>query len=403
MNDNKPKQTAEKTNPTEFQGAVSLDAILAASKGGKTPTKEDLSKKEDKVEDKIAEASPVVEESKTVEEPKAVEEEKESTVETKSKPVEVPKPEVPNTESESESFKTAQNLIKLGLLEDFEIQLSDDDESPTPISKFTDMTEENLREIIGIQKQEKDKEISSKYLPKGDLKEHQLKVFEILSNGGDLSQIAETPEKALERPFEGFDLEDQQRQVDILYTDLVNQKGLKHDRAIDLIKISVQKGTIQEEAQEVFDAYRGAHKNYIEKIAEETRKQKEFKDLNFKENKKTLTAKLKEAGLKETVYKKVASEYSKKNDNGDYALVDKLREALDNPEDNHELILHLADKGLFNETFKIKASQEVQKTVVSLASKAASKGNRQTTKAQSPEASAPWLKFAQAHNDNIKK
>ena len=88
---------------------------------------------------------------------------------------------------------------------------------------------------------------------------------------------------------------------------------------------------------------------YQVKMLEKQKKEKEFKDLNFKENKKSLTAKLKEAGLKESVYKKVASQYGKKNDNGDYALIDKVREALDNPDDNHELILHLADKKLFNE------------------------------------------------------
>lgn len=376
------KETEKKE--TDFQGPVSLDAIFAATQGKTTEI--------DKEKNKLP-IEPVIKEEVIVDPVTPIE---------PAKPIEEEVIPPVNTE-ETEAFKTAKRLISLGLLEDFSIQTSEEDENGTAISEFISMTDENLEEIVKIHNQEKNKEISSNYIPKGDLKEHQLKVFEILSNGGDLSQIAESPEKALERPFENYDMEDQQRQVDVLYTDLTSGKGLKHERAIDLIKISVEKGTIAAEAQEVFDLYRDAHTKYIDNMLAEQKKEKEFKDLNFKENKKALTAKLKEVGLKESVYKKVASEYAKKNENGEHALIDKLKEALSNPEENHELILHLSDKKLFNETFKIKASQEAQKTIVKLASGAASKGNRQSTKTQTNDVQAPWLKIAQMHNENIKK
>ena len=389
------KNEKQEEQKTEFQGAVSLDAIFAATSGKSTedkkddtvppiPKKEDKKPEETKVETPPANVPPA----------------------TPATAAEAPKETVDNTaaaDEETEAFKTAQRLLSLGLLEDFTIQTSEEDTDGTPISEFKGMTDDNLEEIIKIHKQEKEKEISSKYLPKGDLKDHQLKVFEILSNGGDLSQIAESPEKALERPFENVDMDSQQGQVDVLYTDLVYSKGLDHESAITIIDKEVKSGKLKDKAQGIFDKYRDAHSKYIDDILEKQKKDKEFKDLNFRENKKALTAKLKESGLKESVYKKVASEYGKKNDNGDYALIDKLREALDNPDENHELILHLADKKLFNETFKIKASQETQKTIVRLASGASSKGNKQSTRTNSTEARAPWLKAAQAHNESIKK
>lgn len=378
------KTTEEKTN---FQGAVSLEAIFAATQGKSTTPiiKEEKKPKEGEkpIESNIIDKKPV-----------------ETTPTIKEEEIIVP----PVNTEETDAFKTAKQLISLGVLEDFTIQISDEDENGTLISEFTGMTEENLEEIVKIYNQDKKEDIKSNYIPKKGLKEHQLKVIEILKNGGDLSQIAESEDEAFKRPFEDFDMDDKQRQVDVYYTDLVHGKGLDHDSAIVLIDKEVKNGKIKETSQAIFDSYRTAHSKYIDKILEEKRKDKEYKDLNFKENKKTLVAKLKEAGLKESVYKKVASEYSKKNKNGEYTLVDKLKEALSKPEDNHELILHLADKSIFNETFKIKASNETQRTIVRLASKSASKGNRQVVKTQhQQENTAPWLKAAEIHNNNLKK
>lgn len=392
---------------TDFQGPVSLEAILAATSSGNKPTEPK------KTFEPAAPAKPNKEEEEKGEEPgkETTDNKKEPEIpqvpapaeEDKGKAAEPKKEDSKQTTDETEAFKVASRLISLGLLEDFRIQVSEEDEEGTLISEFKDMTDENLEEIINIHKQEQEKEISSKYLPKGDLKEHQLKVFEILSNGGDLSQIAETPEKALERPFEGFDMEDQQRQIDVRYTDLVHSKGLDHESAIALIDNELKSGKLEATAKKTFDAYRAAHAKYIDEMLEKQKKDKEFKDLNFKENKKSLVAKLKEAGLKESVYRKVATEYEKKNEDGDYVLIDKLREALENPADNHELILHLTDKKLFNEVFKIKSAEESHKTIVRLATGVSAKGNRKKVKNNSEEEISPWVRNAQIHNESLQK
>jgi hypothetical protein len=374
---------------TEFKGAVSLEAILAA--------KSAESKDKPRIEDTIKQ--PIKKEEEKVN-PPVVPESEEEEIET-SKVPEVTAPEKPVITSESTAHKTAKRLIELGILEDFSIQTSEEDEEGTPISEFINMTEEDLEEIVKMHNQEKQEEQKKNFLPKGNLKEHHLKVIEILENGGDLSQIAETPEKAMERPFEGFDMDVQERQIDVVYTDLVHSKKLSPDKAIALIKLSVEKGNIQEEAQDIFDMYRGAHEKYIDEILNNQKKDREFKELNSKENKKSLTEKLKSAGLKESVYKKVATEYSRRNESGEYTLVDKLREALSNPEENHELILHLADKDMFNELFKIKSSQEEVKKIYKLARQTQSQGNRKVNKTVNEDNTAPWLKYAQAHNDKL--
>lgn len=372
---------------TDFQGAVSLDAIFAATKGKTVETG---------LEDKATIQKPTVKESPKEEVTKPIAEVEETITDR-------PIVEEQKTSVETEAFKTAKRLISLGVLKDFTIQVSDEDEDGTLISEFTDMSDENLEEIVSIHNQENQKEISEKFLPKGDLKEHQLKVFEILSNGGDLSQIAETPDKALERPFEGFDMDDQKKQIDVRYTDLVHGKGLDHDSAITIIEKEVKSGKIEEASKKIFDSYREAHANYIDDILEKQKKEKEFKDLNFKENKKLLTSKLKESGYGEAVYKKVATEYSKKNENGDFALVDTLREALNNPEENYDLILHLTDRNLFNQVHKIKASNETQRTIYKLARGTEAKGNKKIQKTEQDNNDTPWGKYAKAYNQSVKQ
>jgi hypothetical protein len=380
MKDDKKTTTKE----TDFQGLVSLDAIFAATQ----------SKKEDNSPAIIAD--PVIKTEKPIVEPiKEIE-----AVEPEPKKI-IP-PAIVDT-TETEAFKTAKRLINLGLLEDFSIQVSEEDENGTAISEFTSMTDENLQEIIKIHKKESEDNISSNFIPKKGLREHELKVIEILQKGGDWSKLGKTEKEAFQRPFEGFDMTDKERQMDVLYTDLVHQKGLSSEDAMIIINADVKSETLATKANTIFDSYRTAHTTYVDKMLVEQNKAKEHKELNFKENRKELTAKLKEAGLKESVYKKVSAEYAKKNDKGEHVLVEKLREALKNPGENHELILHLADKQLFNDTFKIKAAQESHRAMVKLASGSGPKGNRQVTKTQQENNTAPWLKIAENHNASIKK
>lgn len=387
----------EKEKPTtDFQGAISLEAILAAnSNNSKSSEKKlespDINKTSSKIDEKIIEEDVETELKEEVKEDNQFNDSKGPSEES-----------TQEIEENSDSYETALRLIQLGLLEDFKVQISEEDEEGILISELKDMTEENLQEIVSIQKEDKKNQISTKYISKEGLKEHQLKVIEILQNGGDLSKIAETPDKAFERPFEGFDLDEQQRQIDILYTDLVSGKNLDHDSAITLIDKEIKAGTLKNTATKVFDMYRDAHSKYIDEKLKEQRKEREFKELNFKENKKALVAKLKEAGLKESVYKKVSSEYSKKNNNGEYALVDKLKDILEKPEENYELILHLTDEKLFKEVFKIKASNDTQRTIVKLATGTTLKGNKKSVKStRNINDKAPWLLAAEIHNNNL--
>lgn len=367
-----------------FEVNKGLDAIFAAIE-----KKDEKKKEETKVE------------KPTVEVPKPEEKKKEETIVD---PIpEVSKPIVVEEPKESSAYTKAKELIQLGFLKDFKIQTSEEDEEGTLISEFTDMSDENLTEIISLYKQDRKEDISTNYISKDGLKEHEVKVIEFLKNGGDFSQLASKEEDAFKRPFEGFDLDDEKRQMDILYTDLVHGKRLSHEKAIKLIDVSLKEKTLKEEAQEVFNAYRKQHSDYIDGMLSQQQKEKEIREINFKENKKALTSKYKETGLKESAYKKVISEYSKRDEKGEFLLLNKLKEILNKPEENHEVILHLIDKKIFNEAFKIKSAHQTQKEIYKLKTTSENKSNKKSTRAAAADSSAPWMIGAQKFNESINK
>lgn len=380
-----------------FKGVVSLEDILNAS----TVREERKKKNENK---------PTVEEVLL---PPSTEEVAESTIEEEELEVAQVTPSIPSETAPtpapqqkqtkgSESYKVALRMLELGLIKDHEYQVEEGVEEGTSVSKFLNMTADNLKEIVDSQKADSQEDISSKYISKEGLKEHELKVIEILKNGGDLSQIAKTEEEAFQRPFEGFTMDSEDEQAEVRYAFLVQVKNLDPESAETLIDKEIRNGTISKTGQHAFDAYRKSHADYVDAILEKQVKAKEHRDFNFKENKKALTSKYKEAGLKESAYKKVVADYSKRDEKGEYNLITKLREVLDNPEENHEVILHLADKTLFDTLFKIKASNESSKAVVRLKTAAGATGNKQGIRGVSADNDAPWLKFAEKHNSNIK-
>lgn len=377
------------TKDTQFKGPVSLSAIFDA----KSSKKPKLDKKTVEEITEPTEITPTLDTEVIKETDTPVLEESVEIKDDKSK-----EPQI-----SSESHQTALNLISLGLLEDISISTGEEE---FLVSEFFEMTDENLKEIVNLHKKSQKKNISDNYISKDGLQEYELKVIEILKNGGDLSDIAATEEDAFNLPFSDVDLENQQDQVDILFFELTNENNpykMDKDLAIETIRSIAKKGELKSKSESVVEKYQQAYKDTVDKKLEEQKKKKDIKEFNFTENKKVLRNKLKEAGLKETAYKKVIGEYNKKDAKGNHLLLEKFKEALNNPKENYELILHLADKKLFEQIFNIKSAHETAKTVVTLASTAQSKGNRKLGKSVQPSKEVPWKIGAQAYNNTIIK
>jgi hypothetical protein len=139
---------------------------------------------------------------------------------------------------------------------------------------------------------------------------------------------------------------------------------------------------LTDEAQKSVTGYHSAFNEYLDEKLADKQKEKLEKQSREQDNKKALTKALKEAGLKESVYKKVADTYVKKNSDGESSLISKLREILEEPDKYHSLIAHLADPKAYEEINKTQMSNTTAKSIQRLVTGSGKKGNRQTVKSQ---------------------
>ena len=308
----------------------------------------------------------------------------------------------PKSTVETDSYKTIKRLIDAGIIEDFPIQLSDDEEDVTNISDFTSMDDEQFNEIIELHKEGKIKDLQDNYLPKDGLKPHQIKVIEILKNGGDFTDIGENAKDAVTMPFEDYDSNNKQQAVNVLFEKYMRQQGLTEEDATDIIRKRDKAGTLYEEAQKTVDQYQSAFNKYLDDKLEVKKKDKLSKESLDNDNKKALKKALKDSGLKESVYNKVAEEYGRKDSSGEPALIAKLKEILSDPEKNHSVITHLIDPKTFEDIYKIKNSNSYVKSIQRLATGAGKQGNRQTVKSQVTQ-DIKYESFADMFNAQVKE
>ena len=361
-----------------------LTGVTEIKEEEETPTVEEESEESEESEEEEEEIVPTVEEEEIA------------------PPAKKDKKAEPKSTVETDSYKTIKRLIDAGIIEDFPIQLSDDEADVTNISDFTSMDDEQFNEIIELHKEGKIKDLQDNYLPKDGLKPHQIKVIEILKNGGDFTDIGENAKDAVTMPFEGYDSNNKQQAVNVLFEKYMKQQGLTQEDATDIIKKRDKAGTLYEEAQKTVDQYQGAFNTYLDDKLEAKKKDKLSKDSLEADNKKAFMKALKDSGLKESAYKKVADEYGRKDSSGESALIAKLKEILSDPEKNHSVITHLIDPKSFEDIYKIKNSNSVAKTIQRLATGAGKQGNRQTVKPQVTQ-EIKYDSFAEMFNQQVKE
>lgn len=349
-------------------GEVSLQDLTTLLQGEEV--------QEETLEDQLNNFGKEVEEE-TEEEEQETEEE---TVAEKTKPVKEEKT-IPK-EVENKVFDKVKALIDYGILEDTRISLSDDEEDEgILVSEFNDINEDQLNQIIDLQKQQKDKDFEEKYISRDGLNEQSQRLINILKEGGDISDIFADQKSAdayTKRPFEGLNLEEVKDQRTIGMTYLVNNKGLSPEDAALILKKKEENFELDSFAKDLFQGYNKAFDDYWKneeerRIAEAQEKKKEL-------NKKSETLKntLTEKKFKKPLIDKIVAN-SIGEVNGKPKLYNVIDEVLKNPEQHYEVLLHLLDKEAYNELHNIKTNKKTTENVLRLADtvKQASKKNKE--------------------------
>lgn len=270
-------------NPTATTSVVEIEKLfenLAKENEATPPTDDELSKQV--LDDLVPKVEG--EEKKVVVDPLKVEEKK---VETK-------------TEDNTATYNSVLQYIKDGVLEDVEVEIGEGDDLKTvKLSEFTDISPEELKNVIAGYK-EALKQEAKESLYEG-LDERTKKMIELKKAGGDINELIEAEIKYV-NPLNDFDLEDEAHQERLVRMSLSSQglrpkvidatiEDLKNEVALDLEAKKIAEGITKQ-----FDDYVEAQKTQqLEAIKVSKEEQKEFK--------KNLTTTLREYNLPENISK----------------------------------------------------------------------------------------------------
>lgn len=259
-----------------------------------------------------------------------------------------------------------QDLIELGLLEDTRISTSEDDEEGTLLSEHEGLTQEQIRTIIQLQAEKREQAISEKYIPKENLSDHHLKLIEIMRNGGDLATAFENPNQALKRPFEGKDLDNVDIQRQIAMTYYTTQKGHNPKEAQVLIAQKERDFELDTFSKDVVTAYNQAYDNYLDKVNQDAAQAKENEKKVLVDRRKKLTDTFKKGGMKDKAFNPVIEGVTKVLPDGRLPIHKVIEEILEKPEENYEVLLHLMNKQVYDEMFKMKTKSASTEEVLRL-------------------------------------
>lgn len=341
---------------TEMDGELSLESMVESFNAENKVEPLEISK----------EIKEILPENKETEEEKPVETIKEEDKEELQETV---------MAQSNSSFEKAKTLIELGLLEDAKIAIGEDDEG-VKLSEFKDLTEDQLQAVLKDYKDSKDKELQENYIPKEGLDEDNLKIIEVLKNGGSIKDLFETPEEAI-RPFQGLDLDEPRNQGQVLFDHYTKYQGLDPDDALALVKKKLDKGDLEEAAKGLHKAYNEAYDKNLEAKKQQFLLKKEEEKQRLKDIRTSLSSKLKEANYKEPISKKIIESVTKPNTQGILPVQEAFNKLLKNPEENYEKLLHILDDKAFNDIYKIKSQKKEGLKIIKILDEAKNDKKRQ--------------------------
>lgn len=218
---------------------------------------------------------------------------------TPPEPVEATKPVY-----QTDYSKRLKTLLEDGIIDNFAINYNvDGKDQEVFLNDIEDLTEDGYKQILEGVKSAKKEEIDSKYIEKGNLDEHFLKVIETKKAGGDITEIIRENVTAIDQLTQlKENIDNEQVQINIVAHSL-QQQGIKDSVVKAQIRALVEDGSLEYEANSILDSHLSVHQNAIEQKRQVELQRVEQEKEDIKTLKKSLTSDYKEMGLPENLYK----------------------------------------------------------------------------------------------------
>lgn len=212
------------------------------------------------------------------------------------------------------------------------------------ISEMEDLTEEEFLKIEEDQLTLKNEDLKDKYIPIEGLTEEKRKILEIVKNGGDLTELFQSPAQ-LEKPFDeskGWDVEDERHQESIVYQHYLSL-GNTENRAKLLLEEDKKEFILDSKAKEIVNYHQKAFSDKLEKINADLVQEKVTQEENLKKYKSELTKTYKEAKVPDHDIRKLVDLATKEVD-GEYQVDGLFEKIMKDPKEASELLFFMADK-----------------------------------------------------------
>lgn len=258
------------------------------------------------------------------------------------------------------------SLIEDGFIEDFAIEL---DGEEVFISELKDVDKDSYNEIIKAIKEEKEKELKSKYISAEELDEDTKKIIEIRKNGGDITEVIQNNLTVIDQLTQiKKDISNEQTQINVIAHSL-KQQGVKPSVINAQIEALIEDGELESEANAILDSYLQTQKDIIEQKRQSQLQEIEKEKEEIKNTRKELSSFYKEMKLPDSMVKALVDNATK-FDQDKITNTDKLYfEAIKDPKKLAEINLFLNNPEAFK---KHLTSKDVLKTKLEGAKKALS-------------------------------
>ena len=321
---------------------------------------------------KVGEESPDPPKAEVKEEEE--EEEKDSTLEDKEKKADAEtkvtetsktkkeEPEAPKGESNSFYKNLALKYIKSGKW-DSDLAIEDAEGNQIPIEDIEDLNEETFFEIEKALDEAKEEDRKTKFVSIADLDDRKKTLISIIKEGGELSEVFNSPEQMQEylNPFESLDLDNEAVQERVLLNALIKHNKLDVDSAQAVVNKAKKDLTLDTKVKTFVEGYTKSFDKFVEEKKNDIVQEKENKRKELAEFKKSLAEEYKSYGLKDTLVRRLTDSVVKEAEEG-YQIDVIYDQKMKDPKEAAELVLFLNDKEAYLEA-KMKSTKiQEQKT-----------------------------------------
>lgn len=261
-------------------------------------------------------------------------------------------PPTPVVEKNNVYSGMVETLIEKGEWKDFHVQF-DEDSEPILISELEDIDKETFEQLLSTQKEEREKEIESKYISLEGVDDITKQIIEIKRQGGDITQVLEAHSR-IKNPLDNVDLDNESHMKELVGYKLMAQ----YNNDIDVVNLKlsgiIKEGNLDIEARKVYEEIESNYKGFLDQELNKVKEEQQQTEKLRKEFRKNISEAFKTYGLNDADYKTLVDSASKYKEDGTTEIDNLFKEAKNDPERFSKLVMFLKNPKLFEDKYSTK-------------------------------------------------